>query len=165
MTLPEMMVSVAVGCVVLMVMAIVFTSSARSFVSLGNYVSMNRNSRNALDRMSREIRRAGDLTEFSPTHLKFARYGMTNSFLVYSWAANSRQLTEWMSGTAKTNILLSECDQLAFSMHKTSFATTTNISEAKGVSLTWKCSRLLLGKQLTSEDIEQALIIIRNKPI
>jgi type II secretory pathway component PulJ len=95
MTVPEMMVAVAVGSLVLMVMAMVFTTSARSFVALGNYVSMDCNSRNALDRMTREIRRAGDLIEFSPTHLKFVAYGQTNSFLEYDWDANSRQLTEW----------------------------------------------------------------------
>jgi hypothetical protein len=79
---------------------------------------MDRNSRNAMDRMTREIRRAGDLIEFSSTHLKFVGYGQTNSFLVYDWDANSRQLTEWKTGQAMTNVLLSECDNLAFNMSR-----------------------------------------------
>jgi len=163
--LPEMMVAVAVGSLVLMVMAIVFMNSARSFAAMGNYVSMDAHSRNALDHMTREIRQAGDLVEFSPTHLKFARYGLTNSFLVYHWDAQSRQLTERKTGNATPNILLTECDELAFSMHNTLFAPTTAISESKGISVTWKCSRTILGKKTTTEDMQQALIVMRNKPI
>ena len=165
MTVPEMVVSVGVGSLILMVMAVVFMSSARSFAALGHYVSMDRNSRNAMDRMTREIRRAGDLIEFSSTHLKFVGYGQTNSFLVYDWNANSRQLTEWKTGQAKTNVLLSECDNLAFDMSRVSLVPTTIISEGKAIKVNWKCSRTILGKKLTSEDMGQALIIIRNKPI
>jgi hypothetical protein len=165
MTVPEMMVGVSVGALVLMVMAMVFMNSARSFAAVGHYVSMDRNSRNALDRMSREIRSAGDLVEFSPTHLKFVGYGQTNSFLVYDWNASSRQLTEWKTGQSKTNVLLSECDKLAFDMRRVSLAPTTLVSEGKAIKVNWKCSRAILGKKLTSEDMGQALIIIRNKPI
>ena len=165
MTVPEMVISVGVGSLILMVMAVVFTSSARSFAALGHYVSMDRNSRNAMDRMTREIRRAGDLIEFSSTHLKFVGYGQTNSFLVYDWNANSRQLTEWKTGQATTNVLLSECDNLAFNMSRVSLVPTTIISEGKAIKVNWKCSRTILGKKLTSEDMGQALIIIRNKPI
>ena len=165
MTVPEMMVSVFVGSLILMVMAVVFTSSARSFATLGHYVSLDRNSRNAMDRMTREIRQAGDLIEFSPTHLKFVGYGQTNSFLVYDWNANSRQLTEWKTGQATTNVLLSECDKLAFYMSRVSLAPTTVVAEGKAIKVNWECSRKILGKKTTSEDMGQALIIIRNKPI
>jgi hypothetical protein len=165
MTVPEMMVGVGVGSLILMVMAVVFTSSARSFAALGHYVSMDRNSRNAMDRMTREIRQAGDLIEFSPTHLKFVGYEQTNSFLVYDWNANSRQLTEWKTGQATTNVLLSECDKLAFYMSRVSLAPTTVVAEGKAIKVNWECSRKILGKKTTSEDMGQALIIIRNKPI
>jgi prepilin-type N-terminal cleavage/methylation domain-containing protein len=165
MTLPEMMVSVGVGSLVLMIMAVVFTSSARSFAALGHYVSMDRNSRAALDRMSREIRQAGDLIEFSPTRLKFVSYEQTNSFLVYNWDATSRELTEWKTGQATTNVLLNECDDLAFKMSRVSLAPTTVVAEGKAIKVNWKCSRTILGKKSTSEDMGQALIIIRNKAI
>src|SRR5262249_38608654 len=121
MTLPEVMVAVMVGSLILMVMATVFMTSARSMVAMGNYVNMDANSRNALDHMTLEIRQVGALTEFSSTHLKFARPGQTNSFLVYDWDPASGQLTEWKTGYAKTNTLLTECDQLAFSLYNASF--------------------------------------------
>jgi len=165
MTLPEMMVSLGVGSLVLAVMAMVFNTSARSFATLGHYVSMDRNSRSAQDQLTTEIRNAGDLVEFSATHLKFTALGQTNSFLVYDWDATSRQLTQWKTGQSTTNVLLSECDELAFSLQRVSFAPTTVVSDAKAVNVTWKCSRTLLGNKVASEDMDQALIIIRNKRI
>src|SRR6266496_1915963 len=82
MTLVEMMVAVGVGCLVLMSMALVFASSSRSFVAMGNYVSMDRASRNALDQMSRDMRASKDLTNFSSTQLVFKYLGSTN--LIYN---------------------------------------------------------------------------------
>jgi hypothetical protein len=113
--------------------------------------------------MTLEIRQAGALTEFSSTHLKFARPGQTNSFLVYDWNSATRQLTEWKTGYAKTNTLLTECDLIAFSLYNASFLPTTNLSKSKGLSVNWKCSRTILGRKSTTEDMQQALIVIRNK--
>jgi hypothetical protein len=84
---------------------------------------------------------------------------------VYDWNATSRQLTEWKTGQAKTNVLLSECDNLAFNMSRVSLVPTSVIAEGKAIKVNWKCSRTILGKKMTSEDMGQALIIIRNKPI
>ncbi len=165
MTLPEMMVSVAVGFLILTVMAVVFMTSARTFAAMGNYVTMDANSRNALDRMTREIRRTGNLAEFTPTHLKFVNLTQSNSFLVYDWDPDSRQLTEWQTGYTTTNVLLKECDQLSFLMENSLFAPTTNISDSKGITVNWKCSRTILGNKLTTENMEQALIVMRNKPL
>ncbi len=164
MTLPEMLVAVWVGSIILMVMAMVFMNSARSFAAMGNYVSLDSNSRNALDHMTREIRQAGNLVEFGPARLKFARYGLTNSFLVYNWDPESRQLTEWATGSTVTNLLLSECDRLTFSLYNTAFAPTTTISGSKALSVAWSCSRTILGNK-TTEDMQQALIVMRNKPL
>ncbi len=162
MTAPEMLVAVGVGSLLLMVMAQVFLSGTFAFAAMGNYVSMDSNSRMALDHMTREIRQAGNLTEFSPTRLQFTLHAQTNSTLVYSWDAGSRQLTEWKTGNTCTNILLTECDQLAFSMLNGAFTPTTNLSAGKGIKAAWKCSRTILGKKTTTEDMEQALIVMRN---
>ncbi len=165
MTLPEMMVAVGVGSLILMVLAQVFTTSAFSFAAMTNYVSLGSRSRLALDQMTREIRGAGDLVEFSASRLKFALLGQANAFLVYEWDAQSRQLTESKTGNPQAKVLLTECDQLAFSMRDSVFAPTTAVSEGKGISVAWRCSRTILGKKTTTEDMEQALIIMRNKPL
>jgi type II secretory pathway pseudopilin PulG len=165
MALPEMMVAVAVGSLILMVLAQVFMTSAFSFAAIGNYVSLGSNSRLALDQMTREIRQAGNLVEFSPSRLKFALQGQTNAFLIYEWDAQSRQLTESKTGDPQTRVLLPECDRLAFAMRDSAFAPTTAVSQGKGISVAWQCSRTVLGKKTTTEDMEQALIIMRNKPL
>jgi len=160
-----MMVSVAVGSLILAAMAMVFMTSARSFAAMANYVNMDASSRNALDQMTRDIREAGDLVQFSPTYLKFTTLGQTNSFIIYSWDAGTGCLTGWETGNSLTNVLLSGCDQLTFSMYDSSFLATTNISQAKGICVNWKCSRTILGNKTTTEDMQQALIVMRNKPL
>src|SRR5262249_21048500 len=164
MTLPELMVAIAIGSLLLMVMALVFMMTSRSFAAMGNYVNMDAKSRNALDYMTLGIRGAGGLIEFSPTHLKFAKLGTTNSFLVYDWSPDTRELTQWTTGSTKTNTLLTECDELDFSPYNALFLPTTDVSKVKGLSVNWKCSRTILGKKSTTEDMQQALIVIRNKP-
>jgi hypothetical protein len=97
--------------------------------------------------------------------MTFSLLGSTNSFLGYNWDASSGQLTEWNSGNATTNLLLSGCDQLTFALYDSSFAATTNILVSKGIRVSWKCSRTILGNKTTTEDMQQGLIIMRNKPI
>jgi len=164
-TLVELMVAIAVGSVILGVTVIASMTTALWFAALVNYVDMDAKSRNALDQMSLKIRQAGALTEFSPTHLKFTALGQTNSFLVYDWDAATGSLTEWKTGDTTTNTLLTDCDQLAFSLYNSSLTATTNLSQSKGLSVNWKCSRTIRGRKSTTEDMQQAVIVMRNKAI
>ena len=159
MTLVELMVAVAVGSLVIGLIAVASMTASLWFGSLANYVDMDAKSRNALDQMSLNIRQAGALTAFSSTRLQFAVPGQTNASLVYDWDAATGSLTEWKSGG--TNTLLTGCEQLAFSLYDASFAATTNFSQAKGLSVNWNCSRTVLGRKNT-EEMQQALIVIRN---
>jgi hypothetical protein len=165
--LAELMVAAGVGALVLAGMMIIFTTSARSFLSMSNYAGMNANSRNALDHLTREIRRAGVLTAFSssPTsaQLQFLKYG-TNSYLIYQWDSDSRQFTEVKTESSTTNVLLTECDDLELTLYKNTFETTTDPTQGKAVSVSWNCSRTTLGKKTTTEPVSQAIIVIRNNP-
>ncbi len=163
MTLTELMVSIAIGSLVMMFMSVVFGGSLRCFAATSNYVNMNMGSRNALDRMTRDIRQAGDLSTFATNRIQFAAFGTTNALCVYQWDPNSRQLTEWQAASGRTNILLSDCDSLTFSMYKSSFAPAASVSEAKTIGVNWKCSRTILGKKMNNEDMQEALVVIRNK--
>jgi prepilin-type N-terminal cleavage/methylation domain-containing protein len=163
MTLVELMVAIAVGSLVIMFMSVVFAGSLRCFAATSNYVNMDNDSRNALDTMTRDIRQAGDLTGFATNRLQFTRFGTTNVFLVYEWDANSRQLSQWETGTGQTNVLLTDCDSLTFGMYKSSSAAAANVLEAKTIGVNWKCSRTLLGRKMNTEDMQEALIVIRNK--
>ena len=169
MTLIELLVAIGVGSLLLMIIMVVFASSGRSFAAMGNYVDLDRASRNALDRMSRDIRRAKNLISYSTNQLVFNFAGTTN--LIYEFDPDAGVLTSWKTGDSSTNYLLTGCEKLEFSMYRNIplaggvFAKTTIPAEGKSISVAWKCSRKILGKKVNSEDMQEALIVIRNKPV
>lgn len=168
-TLVELMVATGVGALVLTGVAAVFIGSNISFSVVGNYVSLDRSSEKALDEMSRDIRRSANLTSFADNQLIFNYAGTTNLVLTYDAAA--RNLTSWKTGDATTNILLTGCDSLEFSMYGNNpqpggnLTNTTTISSAKAISVNWRCSRTILGNRRNTEDTQEAVIVIRNKPV
>src|SRR5262249_8142725 len=145
-----------------------FTTSSFSFAAISNYMVMDRASRNALDQMSRDIRNSADLTNFTSSRLIFNYAGSTN--LIYNYDQTSGQLTSWKTGDAKTNILLTGVTNLVFTVYDNiplsggTNATTTLTSKAKGVGVSWKCAQTNVTRR-ASEDMQQAMIVIRNKPV
>ncbi|HTL58491.1 MAG TPA: hypothetical protein VL361_22580 [Candidatus Limnocylindrales bacterium] len=166
MTLPETLVGVGVGSLALMSMMVVFMTSNRNFVAMGNYVSLDQASRMAVEQMTRDIRNSLNLTSFSTNQLVFTYATGTN--LVYSYDPNARQLTSWRTG-GSTNILLTGCDALQFSMFSNApqpggtLTNATTVGQAKAISTNWKCSRTILGSKANSEYIQEAMIVMRKK--
>src|SRR5882762_9733673 len=85
MTLVELMVATGIGSLVLASIMTVFVTSNRTFVGMGNYVAMEQASRNALDQMTRDIRKSKNLISFSTNQLVFSYLGTTN--LIYRYDA------------------------------------------------------------------------------
>jgi hypothetical protein len=168
-TLVELMVAMGVGALVLTGVAAVFVSSNFSFAAVGNYVNMDRTSENALDQMSRDIRRSANLTSFASNQLVFNYAGSTNLVLAYD--ASAGNLTSWKTGDTGTNVLLTGCDSLQFSMYSNipqpggELTNATTISKAKAISVNWHCSRTIIGNRRNTEDTQEAVIVIRNKPV
>ena len=168
MTLVELMVATGVGSLVLASIVTVFVTSNRTFVSMGNYVAMDQASRNALDQMSRDIRKSKNLVTFSTNKLVFNYSGTTN--LTYEYDSQNRQLLQWKTG-GLTNVLLSNCDLLTFSMFSNipqpggTLSSTTDVKKGKAISVGWRCSKKILGKKVNTEDMQEAQIVIRNKPV
>jgi len=169
-TLTEMMVSVGIGVMVLLMMAVVFMTCNRSFAAMGNYINMDRVSRNALDKMTRDIRQAYDLTSFNKNKIVFKGDAAGATNLTYAYDDKAKTLTRKKTGEPD-QILLSDCETLAFSMWKNvplaggTLGNAASVSEAKAIGVAWKCSQTVLGKTVTSEDMQQAQIVIRNKPV
>ena len=168
MTLVELMVATGVGSLVLASIVTVFVTSNRTFVSMGNYVAMDQASRIALDQMTRDIRKSKNILTFSTNKLVFNYSGTTN--LTYLYDLESRQLVQWKTG-GQTNVLLSSCDLLTFSMFSNipqaggALTSTTDVNKGKAISVAWRCSRKILGKKVNTEDMQEAQIVIRNKPV
>ena len=167
-TLVELLVGVGVGSLVLLSVMTIFLTSNRSFVAMGNYVSMEQSSSSALSQMTRDIRKSKNLLSFATNQLVFNYNGTTN--LIYAYDAATRRLTQWKTG-GQTNVLLTECDSLRFSMYSNIpqpggvLSNTTSVAQGKCISVAWKCSRAIIGRKLNTENMQEALIVIRNKPI
>src|SRR4051794_9528018 len=87
----EMMFTMAVAAVVLAGVLAFLAFSNRSFASLTNYLDLDQKTQLALDKMSREIRQAANVTSFNSTNLTLtANNGGT---LSYSFDPNQQTLT------------------------------------------------------------------------
>src|SRR5947199_2967101 len=101
----ETMFAIGIGITFLVALMGIFVTSSISFAGVGNYINMDRRSRNALDQMTRNIRSANVLTSFDTAALvfKYDASGTTN--LAYRYHTSSRLVTEeWtVSGATTTN--------------------------------------------------------------
>jgi len=102
MTLVELLLATAVGSLVALGLAQLSMYSGRSFAAMANYVSLDSASRNALDTMSKQIRQANKLTEFTETSLAFQ--DSDGGTLVFSYDANSKRLSRSKNGVADAKL-------------------------------------------------------------
>ncbi len=109
-TLVEFLVSSGVGALSLMAIGYVTFFSARSYVSLANYVDLETKSRNTLDTMSSEIRQANSLTSYNSTNLTFQDYD--GATLEYNFSPTAGKLYRVKNN--QTRELLNGCDSLTF---------------------------------------------------
>jgi prepilin-type N-terminal cleavage/methylation domain-containing protein len=177
-TIVEMLVAAALaGLVVAMVMT-TFNYSGTSFAAMGNYEDLDRNSRNAVDLLSRQIRNSSALMSFtnSPPTLIFTNASAGTAFKLTYNAAN--RVLRYAQIGHPTQTLLTGCDQWSFSLYsKSPIVSGTNItfygatngsgqldvSVCKVVNMTWKCSRSIFGTTRNTESIQTAEIVLRNK--
>lgn len=181
MTLLEMMVSLGIGAMVLAMVAMLVSYGGRSFASLGNYSILEQQSRIGIDRMTREIRQAnavlGWQTNALPKWLLLTNSfveldGTTNGYTIrYTWA-NDGRLVSQRSTDAQEEELLVGCDSWEFGLWKraprqnqdNAFYPATNASQCTMITMTWKCSRFILGTNLVNTEAAQTMqIVLRDK--
>lgn len=164
MTLVELMVTGAIGLLVLTAIAMLSMYSARSFVAMGNYADLDAASRNALDIMSREIRQTQGLNSFTSTKLVFQE--TDSNTLTYVYDPSDRTLTRQRAGI--NTVLLEQCDFLNFHISQRNpsnafaFYPATSAATAKLIDVSWRCSREILGSRINTESVQTAKIVIRN---
>ena len=169
--LTEMMVALAAGGLVVLAASVLSGYGHQSFVAINNYMDLDRNSRNALDQLSRDIRQTITLTSFATNRLVFLDY--SSNTLTYVWNPSTRLLTRTQSGVSSN--LLTECDYLRFEVFQRNpipgqynfYPATNNYGTndarlAKLVNLSWRCSRTILGQRLNTESVQTAKIVLRN---
>lgn len=164
-TLVEMLFAVAVGTLALAVVCSLMRYGALSFVAMANYVDLNQQSQQTLDRMTRAIRQTDLLISFTTNRIAFTNGDGSSLQFVYDKSAG--KLRQVSGG--QTNTLLTGCDSLTFSMYQrtpisNSFLpySTGSTTNAKVIELDWHCYRTILSAQANTESIQSAKVVIRN---
>lgn len=109
MTLPEVMVTMAISGILLTIVAQLYVYGLRSFTSLGNYADMDGKSRMALDLMSREIREASAVVSIetnATSKILTLTNAMDGTLLRYTWDGPTATLVSEQTGTpSRTNLI------------------------------------------------------------
>ena len=114
--------------------------------------------------MSLEIRQTKGLTSYSPSSITLRDWD--DGALTYAYDSSARTLTRRKNGTS--TLLLGQCDFLNFDISQRNpsnnftFYPETNVSLAKLIDVSWKCSRKVLGAKINTESVQTAKIVIRN---
>jgi len=176
-TLVEVAVTTAVGLIVLAAFVAISLSINASMVAVGNYSDLDRASRMTLDNLSRDIRNAAVVTNSSATSLTLVNTFSGTNLITYAWDGSSnvtRTITMMTNGVPlaeNSQVMLTSCDYLAFNYYiriptnGLQFLSTTNCSgtnQVKLVSVSWRCSRSVLGSKLNTESVQTANVTVRN---
>jgi prepilin-type N-terminal cleavage/methylation domain-containing protein len=164
-TLAEILVAVAIGALVLMVVAMAFIYTTRWAVSMANYVGLDKQSQMALDRLSKEVRQVQYLTKYSTTNVSFQDYDGKTLQFVYD--AAQKKLTRKKAGEAD-QVYLTGCDYLQFLIYQRNVIegtldayTTASVTNCKLVHVEWLCSSNIFGTKANTETMRSAKIVIR----
>jgi hypothetical protein len=139
----------------------------RSFAAMANYVSLDQYSRNALDKMSKEIRQCNRLISCDTNYLWFEDYD--GGDLLYFYVSSSKILYRLKNWVFDAKPLLVQCDYLNFSTYQRNPILGTydqypsaTPATCKLVQLSWVCSRPLIGQRNT-ESVQSAKVVIRKE--
>jgi hypothetical protein len=179
-TLVEFIVSAALGSMVLILIASLSIYGSRSFESLANYSEMDTQSRNAMDRVSREMRQCTAVISLK-TNGETKWLTLTNAdqgrVMKLSWDEQDRTLVFEVTGD-DPQVLLRSCERWDFALYgRAPTLSPTNIifypatnsagqldpSKCKLIDMSWKCSRNILGNKMNTESVHTAQIVLRNK--
>jgi Tfp pilus assembly protein PilW len=173
-TLTEVLVAAGLSSMVLAVVTVLSLFCLRSFAGMGNYATLSGQSRLGLDWMSREIREARQVVEVN-TNLPVRWLTLSNNVegvplvVKINWDSTTGVLSCDKTGQP-TRTILTGCDEWDFHLFLRAptngwyFYPTTDLQLCKLVSMSWKCSRSMLGEKVNTEDVLTAQIVLRNKP-
>lgn len=107
-SLIELMVVIAILSLIILGLVTFFTGGVRSWITGQNQLSAQRNARQAMDRMVREIREASNIIDSSTSSkINFNTPWSTN--LIYSWSGN-----KWDPILEGTNPLINNVQSVTF---------------------------------------------------
>jgi prepilin-type N-terminal cleavage/methylation domain-containing protein len=168
-TLPEMMVSTAIGLILLTFAATFYLFSMRSFTSLANYSDLNIKSRYASDLLSRDLRSAKSVASLTANQLVLNEADGTTVTNTYDPVKGT--LTR--ADATRKQVLLTQITSSSFAFFSFYGRPTNTVYEsfpttapngAKLVGCQWSCTRpVMAGSPPNSESLQMALVNLRNQ--
>jgi Tfp pilus assembly protein PilW len=168
-TLVELMITVAISVFVIASIVTLAVISAQNYVATSNYTQMNDQSRNAMDRISREIRNASALISAIPNTSLVLTNANNNTTISITYNSSAHTLT--LTTNQVTTATLTGCTMFRFELFQRQ-PDTNNVSytqnapdtgSCKVINLYWSCSRLIVGSKLSTDLVQTAQVMIRNQ--
>lgn len=176
-TLVEYMISASIGVLVLGVGVMLWAYASRNCASLLGYIEMSATSKNALDRISQQVRNAISVQSCASNDLTIYIPGKTGSYqhrIRYYYDKTTKKLMQDRQ-TAKsekeTTTLLTGCTNFSFQVFQRTpisnsaalYSNNWKTNTAKVVQMQWTCIRQITGSQSSLENQVSAKVIIRNQ--
>ena len=161
----ETLIAIGISLVLLTQVCALWYYSSRSFAAQAAYTALDQDSQRALDRLSKDVRQARDITSFADNHIILRdAAGQPLEFRLMGKALLRA------SGLTQT-VVLNNVDSLKFSMYQQTPVegrweqyATTNLATCKLIEVRWKCSRKLHPQApQTTEYMQSAKIVMRSK--
>ena len=175
--LPEATVSLGLSGLMALVLCSVMSFASHNFASMWAYMDLNKQSKRALDIITRDIRQVTELSNCTSNQLDFLWVDSqsNNNHLILTYNPDSKTLTRSLNYAA-AEVLVTGCEPLPgtnlFRIYqRTPKATTwTNYDPSTGnfnktakvVLLAWKASRTNVANVLT-ETVQTAKIVMRSQ--
>jgi type II secretory pathway pseudopilin PulG len=177
-TLVEVLIATGIGAIMVGVILALVSYAERSFAVTSSNVDLESKGRQALDKLSRELRQATAVISCD-TNLPYKWFTVTNAVegftLTLSWDAETKVVKlEKLGPTPDDNRserLLGNCERLDFtfcqrapnvSPSEVSFSRASSLADCKLILMSWTCQQELIGK-LETENVQEMQIALRNK--
>lgn len=163
-TLIEMLVTTAIGSFVLTSILTTGVTLSDTMLAISNYCDLNQDSRRALDVMSADIRNTAIVTAINDRQVTVSNI-LTGNVISYSWDGSDKFVRNY---NGKRMVMLDNCDYLKISSYQRNptnnfeFLPASTPAQTKLISISWRCSRQILGAKLNTESVQTAQICIRN---
>lgn len=163
-TIVEVIFAIGIGVILLGVFTSFVLYQGRSFVVILNLADMDQANRNAVDRMSKEIRQVNKVTAYGTNYIDFEDFD--NTTLTYRYSAGAGTLSRIKGGV--TTVLLREVMDLQFALMQRNivegeyaYYPAETIAEAKVIGVTWEASRSIMGRRSGVSGYQTVRIVIR----
>jgi Tfp pilus assembly protein PilW len=162
-----LLIAIFIGSLVAIALGMLGIYATRSFAALANYMELDKNSRNTLDRMTQIIRESDGVLSWQNHEIVLSYHSQPLSF---AYSPDDKKLFMTDTNGVKS-ALLEGCNYLDFQIfQRTSmggvydqYPVTADQAVAKIVQISWVCSKSLIGELINSESVQSAKIVIRKQ--